>query len=390
MKLDKISRAQEFLRERKLDGWLLYDFHRCNELAHHFLEIPTSSMTTRRFFYWIPVKGEPVKLVHAIEAHALDRMKGEKRIYSSWQSLENQLGELLRGKKRVAMEYSPRNAIPYVSKVDGGTIDFVRSLGVEVIGSADFLLHFTSVLNREQIESQRRAANGCREIVEEAWNLVRSGRELTEWDLSLFIQEEYRKRKMVSDGPPIVAVNAHSADPHFSTARKGSSPIRKGDFLLIDLWAKEEGEKSVFGDLTRVAVVGREPSQKEQNIFAIVRKAQKNAIELVRARFAAMKEVQGWEVDEAARNVIRTAGYGDYFIHRTGHNIEVELHGSGTHMDNLEMHDVRPLLPMTCFSVEPGIYLPGEFGVRLESDVLIHADGLVEVTGGEEEILKVL
>lgn len=386
-----IMEAQKHLQEKSLDGWLLYDFHRNNPLAHRCLKIPAEKMATRRFFYWIPASGPPIRLVHAIEAEMLDAWPGEKRIFSSWQSLERELEKILRGKRKIAMEYSPKNSIPYISKVDAGTIDLIRSFGVEVVSSADFLLYFTSVLTEEQIESQRRAASALEEIANGAWDLIREavqrGRKIRERDVQVYIGDEFQRRGLTADSSPIVAVNERSADPHAET---GSSLIQKGDFILIDLWGKEIGEKTVYGDITRVAVASAKPTEKQGEIFRIVRRAQQAGIALVRERFARRKEIQGWEVDEAVRSVIREAGYGEFFIHRTGHNIEVELHGSGTHMDNLEMHDTRPLVPMTCFSVEPGIYLPGEFGIRLESDVLIHRDGTVEVTGGEEEELLCL
>jgi len=387
----KIEEAQKHLQQKHLDGWLLYDFHRNNDLAHRFLEISSKKMTTRRFFYWIPAQGDPVRLVHAIESEVLDGWPGKKEMFSSWQSLEEKLGTLLKGKRKIAMEYSPKNAIPYVSKVDGGTIDLIRSFGVEVVSSADFLLYFTSVLTDEQIESQKRAARAMEKTVRGAWDFIaqslKQGKTIRECDVERQILEAFKRANIVAESGPIVAVNEHSADPHYMT---GSTEIKKGDFILIDLWGKEKGEKTIFGDITRVAVADRKPSRKQEEVFRVVRNGQKAAIELVKKRFTQKEEIQGWEVDEAARSVIREAGFGEFFIHRTGHNIEVELHGSGTHMDNLEMHDVRPLIPRTCFSVEPGIYLPGEFGVRLESDVIIHRDGTVEVTGGEEEDLLLL
>jgi Xaa-Pro aminopeptidase len=305
--------------------------------------------------------------------------------------LEQELKELLQGKQTVAMEYG---SIPYVSKVDGGTIDLIRSMGVQVVSSGDFLLYFTSVLTKQQMESQKRAATLLNQLVQGAWHWIQQGfhqkQELNEYQVQQWLLDRFKEHRLVTDAPPIVAVNAHSADPHFETAQEGASPIRPKDFLLIDLWAKEEGEGAVYGDLTKVAVAARAPTPKQQEIFQLVRAAQKASIALVKSRFAKKESLQGWEVDEAARSLLQAAGYGAQFIHRTGHNIETHLHGSGTHMDNLEMHDTRPVLPMTCFSVEPGIYLPGEFGVRLECDVLVHKDGTVEVTGGEQEGIKSL
>src|SRR3989344_8296661 len=258
----RVGKAQRYLQERQLDGWLLYDFHRNNELAYQFLRIPAEKMTTRRFFYWIPAKGEPVKIVHAIESNVLDAWPGEKRVYSSWQSLESELKRVLKGQKKVAMEYSPKAMIPYVSKVDAGTVDLVRSFGVEVVSSADFLLYFTAVLSDAQMDSQRRAATALAEIVEGAWKWIREHlAQATERSVQQWIEEQCKSRGLVSDSPPIVAVNAHSADPHFETPNTGSSPIRKGDLALIDLWAKEPQEGAVFGDLTKVAVIGAKPTE---------------------------------------------------------------------------------------------------------------------------------
>lgn len=392
--MNKIQQAQKFLKERHLDGWLLYDFHGSNPLARHFLGIPQHVMTTRRFYYWIPAEGEPVKVVHAIEAHVLDAVPGEKKTYSSWQLLETDLAHVLKGAKKVAMEYSPRNAIPYVSMVDGGTIDLIRSFGIEVVSSADFLPNFTACLTDEQIASHLRAGKAVDKVVMGAWEWIRnhltSGKSVTEYDVQQKIAADFKKLHMLADHDPIVGVNAHSADPHYEPPKEGSSPIRKGDFILIDLWAKESKEKAVYADITRVGVAASHPTPKQQEVFSIVRSAQKAAIHLIQTRFAQKKRIEGWEVDEATRSVIRDAGFGKYFTHRTGHSIEISLHGSGAHMDNLEMHDVRPILPGTCFSVEPGIYLPGEFGVRLEVDILIHKDGRVEVTGGEQDAITCL
>jgi Xaa-Pro dipeptidase len=392
--MKKIEQARKFLKEMHLDGWLLYDFHGNNELARHFLTIAKEQMTTRRFFYWIPVEGEPVKVVHAIESHVLDHLPGEKRTFLSWQSLEKEVARLLKGCKKVAMEYSFKNAIPYISRVDGGTIDLIRSHGVEVVSSGDFLPHFTAVLSTSQIEGQIRAGKACDVVVNEAWKWIgkhlREKKKLTEYDVQQKILEEFEKHNLVTDHAPIVGVNAHSADPHYEPKKEGSSLICEGDFILIDLWAKEKGEESIFADITRVAVAANSAQARQKEIFHIVRRAQRAAVDLVKDRFLHQRRLEGWEVDKAARSVIEKAGFGEFFIHRTGHSIEKSLHGSGAHMDNLEMHDVRPLLAGTCFSIEPGIYLSGEFGVRLELDVLIHLDGRVEVTGGEQDEIVLL
>lgn len=390
----KIHDAQRYLQEMGVDGWLLYDFHRNNELAHLFLEISPEKHVTRRFFYWIPARGEPVCLVHAIESDVLNAWPGEKKQFLSWQSLHEQLRKILSGAKQIAMEYSPNNAIPYISKVDAGSVELIRSFGVEVVSSGPFLLHFTSVMSKEQGQSHVRAGAALNRIAKEAWDWVREklkiGESFGEYDVQQEMMRGFERLGLESDSPPIVGVNAHSADPHYAPTKEHSSPIRKGDFILIDLWGKEKIPGAIYADIARVGVAATAPTKREEEIFSVVRMAQKEAIALVRKRFAEKKKLAGWEVDECARNVVKKAGFGEYFLHRTGHNIDVNVHGSGTHMDNLEMHDVRPVLPSTCFSIEPGIYIRGEFGVRLESDVYIHPDGLVEVVGGEQDSIVCL
>ncbi|MBI5272848.1 MAG: M24 family metallopeptidase [Chlamydiia bacterium] len=389
MKTEKLRKAQGCLKEIGADGWLLYDFHRSNDLAHLFLEISPQTMITRRFFYWIPVSGEPVRIVHAIEPHILDGWPGRTRIFLSWQSLQKEVKTALGHAKKIAMEYSPKNGNPYVSYVDGGTIDLIRSFGAEIVSSGAFLPHFTAVFSKEQGESHIRAAGTLDLIVRGVWHWIgkelREKKRVSEHDIQEKVVEGFEKNRLISDAKPIVAIDEHSADPHFETQKAGSKRVEVGSFILIDLWAKEREAGAVFGDITRVAVFGRAPTSKQAEVFRVVRKAQKAGIELVKRRFIEGKKVLGFEVDDAVREVVQEAGYGDYFLHRTGHSIERHVHGSGANLDNLEMHDDRPLLPGTCFSVEPGIYLPGAFGVRLESDVYIHHDGRVEVTGGEED-----
>ena len=390
----KIREAQRHLQALGLDGWLLYDFHKSNYLTHLFLEIPSHAMVTRRFFYWIPAKGDPLRIVHAVEPHVLDGWPGEKKIFLSWQSLEREVGAALDRCKRVAMEYSPRNGNPYVSHVDGGTIDLVRSFGVEVVSSGSFLPYFTAVIRPDQGESHIRAGQALDKIVHETWDWIaehlRSNKAVTDYAIQQKIVKDFERLDLITESPPIVGINEHSADPHFEPSAKEPRVFRKGDFLLIDLWAKENHEGAIYGDITKVAVAAKQPSERQQQVFHAVRSAQKAGIDLVKKRFSQKKQVLGCEVDDAVRAVIRDAGFGDYFLHRTGHSIEVQLHGSGPNIDNLEMHDDRPILAGTCFSIEPGVYLPGEFGVRLESDVYVHLDGRVEVTGGEQDAIYLI
>lgn len=387
-----IEIVQRRLVESGVDGWLLYDFHKSNPLAHQVLGIPAEKHLTRRFFYWIPAKGEPVKIVHEIETSALDPLPGQKLIYLKWQTLHACLEEVLREAKHVAMEYSPKNAVPYVSKVDGGIIDLVRGCGCSVVSSSSFLQYFTCVWDQKNLELHLAAAEVLDKTAEKAWNLVSDafakGKRITEYDLQQYIRKEIESNGCIMEGLPICAVNAHSADPHYAPPQEGSSEIKKGDFILIDLWCKKNQPEAVYADITRVAVAASAPTPKQQEVFSIVRKAQKQAVERLKEAFAKKEEIRGCDVDEVCRKVITEAGYGAFFTHRTGHNIHTETHGPGANIDSLETFDDRKILPMTCFSVEPGIYLPKEFGIRLEHDVVILEDGQIKVTGGIQDTIK--
>lgn len=389
---NRLQNAQYSLDQFNWDGWLLYDFRKINDLACYFLDIPKSQMLTRRLFYWIPRKGTPIKLVHRIESKSLDHLPGKVLMYSTWKELEEYLGQFLQGCKKVAMEYSPRNAIPYVSKVDAGMVDLVRSYGIDVVSSADLLQEVTSVWDEQQLEMHFAAMNILETSINRAWNLIgaaiRKGQQLTERDVQSFILEEFKRHDCVCDDPPICAINAHSADPHYCINPVDENPIKPGDFVLIDLWCKKQAPRAVYADITCVGVVAPSPTLKQQKIFEIVRKARDAAMELLVRSYSKGETLMGWEVDQACRQVIIDAGYGQYFTHRTGHNIGEKDHGDGANIDNFETQDCRILLPCTCFSIEPGIYLPGEFGVRLEHDVYIESDGSVRVTGSlQEEIV---
>ncbi len=392
--MTKIEQVKKHLEANQIDGWLLYDFHGSNSLARTFLEIPPQAVTTRRFFYWIPVKGSPIKLVHAIESHVLDRWPGEKRLFSSWQSLQSELQTLLKGSKRIAMEYSPNNSIPYISKVDAGTVDLIRSFGSMVVSSGQFLPYFTAVFNEVQGQGLIRTGKALERIVDDTWKWIESHlqkkQKITEYDVQQKMLADFAAADLLTDNPPIVATNAHSADPHYEPQRSGSSLICPGDWILLDCWAKEKHPGSIFADMARVGIAALYPSAKQQELFHIVREAQAAATELVKSRFAAHQPLMGWEVDAAARSVINEAGYGEFFIHRTGHNIETSVHGSGANMDDLEMHDERPVIPNTAFSIEPAIYLPNEFGVRLEYDLYVHKDGKVDIVCGEQNAIATL
>ena len=386
----EIAEIQERLCELQLEGWLLFDNHGSNRFVKQLLSIPAHLVVTRRLFYWIPSEGEPSLIVHRIEGESLGYLPGKKETYLSWEELKAALGKVLHGVKKVAMEYSPGGTNPYVSNVDGGTLDMVRELGVEVTSSDDLLQHFTSVLDPRQIESHMDAAAVLEHAVENAWELIaeriKSGKKITEYEVQKFILSEFAANGCIAEDGPTCAVNDHSALPHYMARKKESREINEGDFVLIDLWCKKDHPYAIYADITRVAVAGREASPKQSEVFDVVRTAQKRAFEFVQEH----RGVRGFEVDDVCRGYIKERGYGEFFTHRSGHNIDIEVHGSGAHLDNFVTSDVRKNLPNTCFSIEPGVYLPGEFGVRLEHDVLISSDGVPKITGGVEESILCL
>lgn len=389
---EKIKSVQKNLSTAGLDGWLLYDFRKNNDLAHKFLEIPNEKLVTRRFFYWIPAKEQPIKIVHRIESSILDHLPGKTIVYSSWKEFENCLAKVLKNSGKVAMEYSPRNAVPYVSKVDAGTVDIIRDCGVEVVSSADLLQEYTSLWTPYQLQTHLAAAEVIEDALNKAWQLifmrVNQNKAITEVDVQQFLLDAFAKAECLCEDPPICAVNAHAADPHYSPDRKNPIPIKKGDFVLIDLWCKQNKPNAVYADITRVGVVDKTPSKRQHEIFSIVKEARNAAMRLIEKRLDGDLPIRGWEVDQACRDVINRAGYGNYFTHRTGHNIGERDHGDGTNIDNFETRDNRLLLPGTCFSIEPGIYLPGEFGVRLEHNVFLEYNGSsFRMTGMQEEMV---
>jgi Xaa-Pro aminopeptidase len=388
-----ISAIQDELRSAGLDGWLFYDFHHRDPIAARVLGLQ-GGMGTRRWFYLVPSRGVPRKLVHRIESAALDRLPGRKLSYASLDELKANLRRMLARCRKVAMQYSPRNAIPYVSMVDAGTMELVRAQGCRVVSSADLVQRFEACWSAEQYRSHRQAGRAIHRIIQGAFAHAASrarGRKssLSEHDLQQGILRRFRAAGLVTAEPPIVAVNAHAGDPHYEPRKNGSSPIRAGDLLLLDVWGKMERPDSVYYDVTWVGYLGREVPARYAGIFAIVTAARDRAIAFVQESLAAGRTVQGWQVDRAAREVIRRAGYGRYFVHRTGHSIGQDVHGAGANMDGFETHDERRLLPRTCFSIEPGIYLP-TFGVR--SEVNVYIDGRrARVTGPvQSEILPLL
>jgi len=386
---------QTALRQSQLDGWLVADFRGSNLLGRRVLGFDDKDIKSRRWYYFIPASGEPKKLVHAIETGALDALPGGKSVYLRWQALEAGLASLVAGCKRIAMEYSPKNAIPYISRIDAGTIELVRSFGVEIVSSGDLIQQFEATWDDEQWQMHRDAAVHTNSAYAAAWKCiasrVRHRGSVLETEVQTVIMDHFRANGLTTYHPPIVAANQHSGDPHFDTSPATDVAMKEGDFVLIDLWAKLDRPRSVYSDLTRVGFIGRQVPEKYVRIFEIVAAARDAAIAKVREGFAAQCPLQGWEVDQACRDVIDQAGYRQQFIHRTGHNIGQEVHGNGANMDNLETHEERLVMPRTCFSVEPGIYLP-EFGVRSEVNVFVDARGEVHVTGGplQQKVVPIL
>lgn len=388
----EISEIQKDLRSAKVDGWLFYDFRGRDPIAYRILGLPPA-MRTRRWFYFVPAKGTPKKLVHKIEVGALDAVPGEKLYYASQEELRKNLKKALGKSKQVAMQYSPKNAIPYVAMVDAGTIELVRSLGPKVVSSADLVQKYEACWTAAQLESHFAAGKEIDRIVRETFEYaakcVKDKKSLNEYELKEFILRRFEEAGITTEEGPDVAVNANASDPHYGPTREKSSPVREGDLLLLDVWGKQKTENSVYYDITWIGFLGTKVPEKYAKVFAVLREARDRAVELIRSSVKNGKPLQGWQVDKAARSVVEKAGYGKYFFHRTGHSIGTSVHGNGVNMDGLETMDVRHLIAHTCNSVEPGIYLP-EFGMRSEVDVYVDEKD-ARVTGAQQtEILALL
>jgi len=387
-----IKSIQRDLRDAKLDGWLFCDFRGRDPIAQHILQLPPG-MRTRRWFYFVPAKGAPKKLVHKIESESLAALPGGTLHYASQDELWKNMGRLLGRAKRVAMQYSPRNEIPYVSMVDAGTVELVRSAGAIVASSADLVQKYDACWSPRQLESHESAGviidRIVREAFEHAAKSAREKRALTEYDLKNWILREFDAAGLWTEEGPDIAVNENASDPHYGPTPEKSSPIREGDLLLLDVWGKKKEPGSVYYDVTWMGYLGAKVPEEHTKIFGIVRDARDTAVDLIKRHVAAGKQLQGQQVDAAARKVIERAGYGKYFFHRTGHSIGERVHGNGVNMDGLETYDTRHLIAGTCNSIEPGIYLP-KFGVRSEVNIYI-GEKEARVTGAiQNEILALL
>jgi Xaa-Pro dipeptidase len=391
-RLDEIALA---LRGAQLDGWLFYDFRMSDPLAYRILGLSEDGIATRRWFCYVPAHDKPRAIVSAVEAHRLDALGVEKIVYRSHDDMLAALRSVLAGARRVAMDYSPECAIPYVSRVDAGTIEIVRAMGIEVVTAADLIQRFEATLTGEQLLSHQRAARALRAIVHESFSeiarLISAGDAVSEATVQELVMARFAANDLITHSPPIVAVNEHSADPHYGPSRDHDRAIRRGDFILLDLWAKESAPDSIYADFTWVAFAADKVPAEHARVFEIVARARDATVELVQQRVAAGEPISGREADLAARSVIEAAGFGEMFVHRTGHSIGREVHGTGVNLDSLETLDDRRLIDNTCFSVEPGIYLPGKFGVRSELDMTIE-QGRATVSGEprQREIVALL
>jgi len=377
-----LAAIQSALRERNLDAWLFYDHHRRDPIAYRVLGLPDHLMVTRRWFYLIPAEGEPQKLVHKIESGHLDTLPGKKRSYAAWQELFEALKQMLASCRDIAMQYSPNNLVFTISLVDGGTLDLVRGMGKNIVSSGDLVALFEATLTEEQIKTHFAARDSIDTITaaafQEIGRRVRNGG-TNEFEMQQWILEAFRRENLVTVDPPIVAVNANSGNPHYGPESSGAAPIREGDFVLLDIWSKKNVPDAVYYDITWTGFAGKSPPDRMQEVFRVVRDARDAGVKFVKDSIVAGKTIAGWEVDRPVRQTIKSAGFGENFVHRTGHSIATEIHANGANMDDLEIHDERSILPNSCFSIEPGIYLP-ELGVRSEINMLVRSNR-AEVTG---------
>jgi Xaa-Pro dipeptidase len=386
-----LAKIQQEIRNQGLDGWLFFDHHQRDPLAYRVLGL-APRMPTRRWYYLIPATGEPRGLEHRIERGMTDPLPGEKILYSSWVEQVQALRRILGGLKRVAMQYSPMCAIPYVSMVDGGTIELIRSLGMEIASSAELIQAFEARWTPEALESHLEAGRRVDKVRAQAFALIgertRNHVPLSEIEVKNFVRTEFSKAGLVTDHGPIVGANANASNPHYEPTEDDNSPIAAGDWVLLDMWAKLDQPEAVYYDITWTGFCGDRPSDEMRKVFTVVRDARDAAIRRVTEAVAAGAPLHGFEVDDACRGVIQAAGYGEWFTHRTGHSIGVEVHGNGANMDNLENHDERRVAPWTCFSIEPGVYLP-KFGVRSEINMFV-GEHEARVTGEIQREMQLL
>jgi Xaa-Pro dipeptidase len=377
MTLD-VAAVRHALAEEGLDGWLLYDFHGINPIANDVTGVSRQGghLATRRWYYLIPAAGEPRKLVHAIEAGSLAHLAGETDRYAGREQLEAGLARLLKGMRTIAMEYSPGCAIPYIARVDAGTIELVRGLGVDVASSGDLVQRFSAVWDEAEIATHLAASDKLHRIKDRAFESiarrVADGVATSEYDVQQLMAGWFEEEGLVTDSPPNVSVNENAGNPHYLPTAQGSRPIGAGQLVLLDLWGKLAADGAVFADITWVGYTGREAPERFERAFTAIRNARDAAVTFVQGGIKAGRDVRGFEVDRAASLVVKEAGYGAQILHRTGHSLGESVHGTGVNMDDYETHDDRRLLPGTGFTIEPGVYFP-DFGVRTEINMIVYA-----------------
>lgn len=389
-----LKRIQKALQKYGIDGWLFYDFHNRDLLAYRILGLDSTKMATRRWFYFIPAKGETKKLVHSVEKFKLDSLPGKKEVYLPWEQQHKLLKKMLGPKKKIAMQYSAKNNIPYISIIDAGTFELVKSFGHKIVSSADLVTEFEAYIDEEGYKLHLQAGELIDQIRKQAFELigksVRENLNLTEYDVQQYILKRFKDEGLVTHDAPIVGTNEHPADPHFEPTPQNSRKFKKGDTILIDLWAKKNVAGGIYYDITWVGFVGDNLPPKYVEIFNVVKNARDAAVKFVQDKFSKNKPCYGCEVDDVCRNVVKKAGYGKYFVHRTGHSIGAEVHGNGANIDNLETKDERILMPGACFSIEPGIYLESEMAVRSEINMFIKHNGEAVVTGEIQDEIVII
>lgn len=391
-----LKAIQTAIKEAGFDGWLFYDFSNRDIISYRILGLDEKKHTARRWYYLIPAEGEPVKLVSAVEPVKLDSLPGEKILYHSWESRHEALKKILSKVKKVAMQYSPMNNIPYISTVDGGTIELIRSFGVEIGSSADMIQKFEGLIDEKGYDSHFEAGRIIHRIKDEAFaeigRCLREGKKITEYELQQYIDEKFDEAGMTCEGSlPIIGVNEHAADPHFDPTPAVAVEIKKGDIVLIDLWARFDNDHAVYYDITWMGFAGKEIPPRLQQVWEVVRDARDACIEFERKKITKGDPCYAWEIDDVCRAKIEEKGLGKYFVHRTGHSIGHEVHGNAANLDNFETKDDRMIVPGILHSVEPGVYIPEEkIGVRSEVNVYVSAKNEVIVTGPSQmDIIKI-
>lgn len=388
MKEGLVGLIQAELRSAGLDGWFFSSFRASDPIAEMLVRENSAAFTTRRWFYYMPAQGEPLKLLHNIEPHSLQSAPGREVFYSRWQDWQEELGKTLKGARKIAAQYSAGGIIPAISRLDLGVGELIRSLGIEIVSSGDLVAGFTVTLSKKQYESHLRALDVLEKSIDYGFSLVKesvaSGKTLDEYALQQKLLGFLDEHSLITNSPPIVGINEDAADPHFEPTKEKSKPIKEGDSLLIDIWAKEKGEGAIYADITWCGFVGTEVPAEAETLFDIVVSARDAGI--AKAGQCVAKTVHGWDVDRATRDVIEKAGYGQFFPHRTGHSIFTEDHADGANMDDLETKDERRLIPNTMFSIEPGIYLKGKTGFRSEVNLFVGPKGAF-VTGKKQKKL---